>query len=176
MSSSVKNLCCGKVQYMFSAALLFVNVMLYISAMIFPVMHKYIGTIISLFIITFLVRGVMIIINEKHKKERKEEYVLSNGWLDLYGMPRKLRIVLLLSVGVAALSFIITTQIFLKDGGPEMIDGAYWIKNHGVMVREINQQEYMNLCKAETCFFVGHQLFFNGLFVAYFGTEYTCKS
>jgi len=60
-------------------------------------------------------------------------------------------------------------MITLWEGSPNIIDGAYWLTNHGNLVREITMLEYIRLSMAEMRLMTGCLLTFIVAPVAHFG-------
>lgn len=63
----------------------------------------------------------------------------------------------------------ISGMIYLWEGGPCTMDGAYWLTNHGNIIREITMLEYIRLSMAEMRLMAGCLLTFIAVPVTHFG-------
>lgn len=66
-------------------------------------------------------------------------------------------------------------MVFLWEGSPSIIEGVYWLTNHGDLVREISEAEYIRLSMAEMRLMSGCLLTFIAMPVAHFGIRERSK-
>ena len=68
-------------------------------------------------------------------------------------------------------SFMISFAI-LHEGGPEIVDGIYYLSNHGSIVHQISESEYYKLLLAERRLFSAALLPFSSIALAYWSSSF----
>lgn len=164
----MKTITSVRVQYWVSLMLWGVNILAYIAAFFLPAMYDIVGIIFIAFFMTVAVR--FIIIDVRERKKHGGSYSINP--FAFYGIDKRLKLILILSTVVTVLSYLIHAGVILREGGPRIVDGVYWIVDHGKQVRQITEKEYLRLCMAEARMFIGQFLMFNAVFLAYFGEEW----
>lgn len=53
--------------------------------------------------------------------------------------------------------------LIISGGGPEIVNGTYVVENHGVVMKEISEKQYLLLKLSECSFLDGLLLFFSAL-------------
>ena len=101
----------------------------------------------------------------------REKAYRTSGLFSLYELPKGIKIMFLVSLGVAAVSVAICMLWLLKDGAPKVVADGYWIINHGERIRPLTSQEYSVLTRAEACMWTALPLIFASTNYAYFGKE-----
>lgn len=71
----------------------------------------------------------------------------------------------------AAVNFALFIEL-MKDGGPAVQDGKYYLRNHGKISREITRAEYKRYCAYEVRGFSGHWMIFSLVPAVYFLAVY----
>lgn len=69
---------------------------------------------------------------------------------------------LLASTLISVIAFPIS-MFFLSKGGPEIIEGQYYLVNHGEIIKEINEESYKLYTLAENLLFCDGILFFSSI-------------
>ena len=84
-----------------------------------------------------------------------------------------LAVLLAVSALVTAVNFIWNGMAVLGRGSGQVIDGVFWLTNHGSQIEQITEAEYLRLCGAETRLMLGHLLVFLAIPTASFGRRNT---
>lgn len=122
--------------------------------------------LISLVIATFGAYGTTIFSLKKMNISQKEAPVL----IKIRDKILPIKIIFWCSIIYFPINFIIG-MIFLWEGGPDIINGVYWLTDHGNLVREITEAEYIRLSRAEMRLMSGGLLTFIAIPIAHFSPK-----
>ncbi len=74
--------------------------------------------------------------------------------------PAWLRVMVGLFFAYAFFNFFFTIFVLLEGGGPHIVDGQYVLSNHGEIIRQLTQAEYIKCHAYEIRLFSGHWMCF----------------